>query len=80
MGNSYCKSDCSEGEVNVVEISQGRLLKLNKNAAVTMFYCLACKIFKRIKFHFVMRREKYAWFVLFLKRKNNKNLFIYAGF
>ena len=45
--NSYCKKDFSNGEVNVVEVTQTGLQKLKKNVAMTSFYCLVSKIWKK---------------------------------
>ena len=44
MGNSYCKKDCSKGEINVVEITQIRLEISKKNVAMGSFCCLVSKI------------------------------------
>ena len=43
MGNSYCKKDCSKGEINVVEITQIRLEISKKNVAMGSFCCLVSK-------------------------------------
>ena len=66
--NSYCKKDSSGGEVNVVEVTQIRLQKMKKNVAMTSFYCLVSKIWKKIVFFVVIRREENAWVVLLFKR------------
>ena len=47
MGNSYCESDYSKGEVNVVKITHIRLKKKKKkknNVARASFYYLVSKI------------------------------------
>ena len=77
MGNNYCKKDYSKGEVDVVEITQRSLQNLKKNVAMTSFYCLVCNIFKKTVFHVVIRTEKNAWFVLFLKRKKITITFLF---
>ena len=65
----YFKKEYSKVKVNVVEITQIRLHKIKKNAAMASFYCLVSKIWKTIVFYLVIRREKDAWFEWFLKRK-----------
>ena len=47
MGNGYCEKDYSKGEVNVVEITQIRLRKMKRNAAMTCSYCLVSKVWKK---------------------------------
>ena len=47
MGNGFCKKDYSKDEVNVVENTQIRLQKMKKNIAMTSFYCLVSKIWKK---------------------------------
>ena len=70
MGNSYCKKDYSKGEVNVVEITQIRLQKMKKNVAMASFYCLVSKIWKKIVFYVVIKREKMAGLCCFFNTKN----------
>ena len=62
--NSYYKKDYSKGEVNAIEITQKRLQKMKKNAAMTTFYCLVSKIWKKI-LCFYKKRRKDGWFVWF---------------
>ena len=47
MGKGYYKKDYTKGEVNVVNIIQIRLQKMKKNVAVTSFYGLVGKIWKK---------------------------------
>ena len=65
--NSYCKKHYSKVEVGIVEITQVRLQKMKMNIAKPSFYCLVCENWG--KNFAVIRKEKSAWFVLFLKRK-----------
>ena len=65
MGNSYCKKNCSKGEVNVVEITQIRLQKMKKNVTRASFYCLVSTTCILCCY----KKGKNAGFVLFLKRK-----------
>ena len=67
--NSYCRKHYSKVEVDIVEITQARLQKMKKNVAVPSFYCVVSENWKKIVFYAVRRRERRAWFVLFLKRK-----------
>ena len=60
MDNSYCKKACSNGEINVVKITQIRLQNMKKNLAMAILYCFVCKISKKIVFYIVIRREKRA--------------------
>ena len=69
MGNSYCEKDYSKVEAKVLEITQIRLQKMKKNVAMASFYCLVCKIWKKIGLYVVTRRQKSAWVMMFLKRK-----------
>ena len=54
MGNSYCKINYSEGEVNVVEITQKGLQKMKKNEAMADFFCLVSKIWGGKKQYFML--------------------------
>ena len=65
--NSYCKKHYSKVEVGIVEITQVRLQKMKMNIAKPSFYCLVSENWG--KNFAVIRKEKSAWFVLFLKRK-----------
>ena len=47
MGKGFYKKDYTKGEVNVVNIIQIRLQKMKKNVAVTSFYGLVGKIWKK---------------------------------
>ena len=58
MGNRYCKKDYSNGEVNVVEVTQIRLYKMEKDVAMTSFYCLASRIWKKVVFYVGVKGEK----------------------
>ena len=40
---------------------------MKENVAMASFNCLVCKIWKKKVFIVAMRREKHAWFELFLK-------------
>ena len=75
MGNSYCKKDCSKGEVNVVEITQIRLHKMKKKVAIAKFYCLVNMICEKKSILCCYKKGKNAWFVLFHKCKKN-NIFM----
>ena len=55
MDNSYCKKDYSKGEVNAIEITQIRLQKMKKHVALTNFYYLASKIWKKRVFYVVVK-------------------------
>ena len=70
MGNSYCKKDYSKGEVNLVEITQRRLQKMKNNVAMISFYYLVHKIWKKIVFYVVIRREETTDLCFFLSAKN----------
>ena len=48
MGNSYCKKDYKKGAVIVFEITQVKLQKRKKYAAMTSFCCLVSKIWEKI--------------------------------
>ena len=65
--NSYCKKHYSKAEVGIVEITQVRLQKMKMKIAKPSFYCLVSENWE--KNFAVIRKEKSAWFVLFLKRK-----------
>ena len=42
--NSYCKKDYSKDELDLAEITQIRLHKMQKNVAMASFHCLGRKI------------------------------------
>ena len=72
MGNSHCKNDYSNGEVNLVKITQIRLQKNKKNMGIARFYYFIIwlvKIGKRSIVCCSYKKGKNAWFVLFLKSK-----------
>ena len=63
MGNSYFKKDYTKGELNAVEITQGRLQKVMRNVAMASFYCLVIKIWKQL-YLCCYKKGKNAWFEL----------------
>ena len=68
-GNSCCKKDYGKGEVNVVEIKQITLSKI-KNVTMASSHCLVSKIWRKIVFYVLIRREKtFSLCCLFSEKK-----------
>ena len=40
---------------------------MKKNVSMASFYCLVSKIWNKNRFYVAIKKEKNAWFVLFLK-------------
>ena len=69
MGNSYYIKITVK--VNLVKVTKIRLQKMKKNMGVASFYCLIYKIWKKITFSVVIRRESRMVCVVSLAQKTN---------
>ena len=69
MGKGYYKKDYTKGEVNVVNIIQLRLQKMKKNVAVTSFYGLVGKIWKKNSILSCFKKGKTPGLCCFLSTK-----------